>query len=64
MSSAVFSFVLGLAAAIGVNAGPLGIGIMILVLLDKRGRFSLSMMMALTAFVALTCWSTTWLWRN
>jgi hypothetical protein len=50
------SFVMILQAIL-LTAAPCGIAAILLMLRDKRGRFSLPMLFALTTFVALAVWA-------
>jgi hypothetical protein len=43
--------------AIFAMAAPIGIVVIFLVLRDRRGRFSLTMLLTLTTLAALTAWS-------
>ena len=44
-------------AVIAANVGLIGVGVVLSVMLDKRRRFSLSMLLTLMTFAAMTFWS-------
>jgi hypothetical protein len=43
--------------AVLANVAPVGIAVILLVFRDRRGRFSLSMLLALMTLVALAAWA-------
>jgi hypothetical protein len=50
-------------ALAGTCLGPIGVGVVLLVLRDKRWRFSLATLLTLMTFVALTLSGWGWLLR-
>ena len=50
------SLVMILQAVLG-NVAPIGIAVMFLVLRDKRGRFSLSLLLTFMTLVAIAAWA-------
>jgi len=49
--------VIDILAAIAGNFAPVGVAVVLLVVRDRRGRFSLPMLLTLTTFVALSAWA-------